>query len=386
MRFILLMLCTLCMACVQKENKTTVLPLPEKEVVFSGLNKPWSIAFLSEKEVLVTEKNGGLLRINLESKARKVIKGFPMDLTDSIGAVHFGDNSGMYEVITHPDFNTNYWIYVSYTSKKLGVGRTTKFIRAKLEADSLTQVQDILIATPYTKDDFHFGGGMVFGTDRKLYLTVGERLFWERDEPQLPIAQNVSDPRGKIFRFNDDGSIPEDNPDFGKDAVPGLYAIGLRNSQGIAVQPETNVLWFTEHGTIQGDEINRLESGANYGWPASTTGRLRSKDYEPPKISQDELTAPTWFWPHTVAPTGLCFYTGDEFPHWKNNLIVPGLSRGSLWRFQIEGVTIKSAEELFIDDRVRSRKVRQSPDGKLYMLTDEEDGKIIRIKPINNLK
>ena len=383
MRFVGVLFILLVTACVHKENTTPIFPYPEKEAVFDGLNKPWSIAFLSDSEALVTEKNGNLVHVNLTTKEKKVVKGFPKDLTDSIGAVNFGDNAGLFEVIKHPKFAANQWIYISYTAKKLGVGRTTKFIRAKFEQDSLTEVKTIFVAEPYTKDDFHYGGGMVFGADEKLYLTVGERLFWERDEPPIPIAQNLADPRGKILRFNDDGSIPDDNPDFGEAAVPGLYAIGSRNSQGIALQPETNVLWFTEHGTIQGDEINLLEAGANYGWPSSTTGRLRSQDYQPPKLPANELSPPIWFWPHTVAPTGLCFYTGDEFPHWKNNLLVPGLSRGSLWRFQLEGATIKSAEELFIDERVRSRKVRQSPDGKLYLLTDEEDGKIIRIKPEN---
>ncbi|MDT0606117.1 PQQ-dependent sugar dehydrogenase [Croceitalea rosinachiae] len=383
MRIVILLSFIICVGCIRKEPIAAVLPLPEKEIIISGLNKPWSIAFLSEEKVLVTEKNGELLLVDLSKKTKEVVKGFPKDLTDSIGIVHFGDNSGMYEVITHPEFKKNQLIYLSYASKKIGVGRATKFVRAKLQADSLINLKEIFTADPFTEDNYHYGGGMVFGSDKKLYLTTGERLFWERDEPPVPIAQDIKDKRGKIFRFNDDGSIPKDNPDFGEGAIPGLYAIGLRNSQGIALQSETNTLWFTEHGTIQGDEINILEAGANYGWPNSTTGKLRSKDYKPPKVDEATLSPPTWFWLHTVAPTGLCFYTGNEFPQWKNNLFVPGLSRGSLWRFHIEGKTIKSAEELFIDERVRSRKVRQSPDGKLYLLTDEEDGKIIRIKPIS---
>ncbi|WP_350289380.1 PQQ-dependent sugar dehydrogenase [uncultured Croceitalea sp.] len=382
MRIVFLLSLIICSGCIKKEPRVSVLPLPEKEVLITGLNKPWSIAFLSEEKALVTEKNGNLVLVNLNSKTKEKVKGFPKDLTDSIGIVHFGDNSGMYEVITHPQFKKNQFIYLSYAAKKLGHGRTTKFIRAKLEGDSLTQIKSIFVADPFTKQNYHYGGGMVFGADKKLYITVGERLFWEHDEPPIPIAQDVKDKRGKIFRFNDDGSIPEDNPKFGEGAVPGLYAIGLRNSQGIALQPETNKLWFTEHGTIQGDELNVLKAGANYGWPNATTGKLRSKDYKPPRLDEVTLTAPTWFWLHTVAPTGLCFYTGNEFPQWKNNLFVPGLSRGSLWRFHIEGDIIKSAEELFINERVRSRKVRQSPDKKLYLLTDEEDGKIIRIKPI----
>ncbi|MFK7812934.1 MAG: PQQ-dependent sugar dehydrogenase [Maribacter sp.] len=383
MRLVYLYFLVLFLGCNKKEVKRIVSPLPEKEVVISGFNKPWSIAFISENEALVTEKNGDLILANLSSKNKTIVKGFPKDLTDSIGIVHFGDNSGMYEVITHPEFEKNQLIYLSYASKKVGIGRATKFVRAKLQGDSLVNLTDIFTADPYTSENYHYGGGMVFGSDKKLYLTTGERLFWERDEPTIPIAQDITDKRGKIFRLNDDGSIPEDNPNFNEGATLGLYAIGLRNSQGIALQPETNTLWLTEHGTIQGDELNVLEAGANYGWPNRTSGKLRSKDYKPPEIDESKLSNPIWFWLHTVAPTGLCFYTGNEFPHWKNNLFVPGLSRGSLWRFQIEGQTIKSAEELFIDERVRSRKVRQSPDGKLYLLTDEEDGKIIRIKPIS---
>lgn len=358
-----------------------MLPFPKKQVVVDGLNHPWSIAFVSDNEALISEKDGNLLRVDLQSKEKHIVKGFPSDLTDSIRAIHFGDNSGVFEVLTDPNFDTEPWVYLSYASKKNGLGTTTKVVRAKLENDSLYDHETLIEADPYTREYFHYGGGMVFGTDGKLYVTIGERLFWERDEPKIPIAQDITDKRGKIYRINPDGSIPNDNPDFGKEAVPGLYAMGIRAAQGITVQPETGKIWFSEHGTIQGDEINILEGSANYGWPNVTSGKLRSSDYKPPKLEGVTFTPPVWFWHHTVAPTGLTFYTGDDFPQWKNNLIVPGLSRGSLWRFRIEGDTIKSAEELFLDDRVRIRKVRQSPDGKLYILTDEDNGKLIQITP-----
>ncbi|MEM8847057.1 MAG: PQQ-dependent sugar dehydrogenase [Bacteroidota bacterium] len=356
---------------------------PIKEVVLDSLNHPWSIAFISNNEALVSEKDGNLLKVNLETKEKRVIKGFPDDLTDSIRAIHFGDNSGIFEVLTDPNFKKNQWVYISYAAKK-NFGTTTKVVRAQLKKDSLINHQTLIEAAPYTREYYHYGGGMTFGADGKLYITIGERLFWERDEPPIPIAQDVTDKRGKIYRINPDGSIPDDNPDFGLEAVPGLYAMGIRAAQGITVQSETNTIWFSEHGTIQGDEINILKPGANYGWPNVTSGKLRSSDYTPPKLEGVNFTPPVWFWPHTVAPTGLTFYAGTEFPQWKNNLIVPGLSRGSLWRFQIENETIKSAEELFLDDRVRIRKARQSPDGKLYILTDEDDGKIIRILPKTN--
>ncbi|WP_222982871.1 PQQ-dependent sugar dehydrogenase [Flagellimonas meishanensis] len=377
---ILLLILTACQQHEKLASKTEPI-IPKKEVVFEGLNRPWSIAFLNETEALVTEKNGDMVLVDLVAKTKRTIKGFPTDLADSIGAVHFGDNSGIFEVLLHPDYKKNQKIYFSYAAKKPGEGKTTKFAQATLSKDSIQDLKTILVAEPYSDIDYHYGGGMAIGADGKLYLTVGERLFWEHDEPEMPIAQDVSDPRGKIHRFNLDGSIPKDNPDLGKDAVPSIFALGIRNTQGIALQPETGNLWFTEHGTLQGDEINLLQAGANYGWPNRTTGSLRSKEYSPPKLEDVVFSPPIWFWQHTVAPTGLCFYTGDEFPQWKNNLIVPGLSRGSLWRFRIKGDTIKSVEELFLDERVRSRKVAQSPEGKLYLLTDEEDGKIVRIKP-----
>ncbi|TRX62593.1 PQQ-dependent sugar dehydrogenase [Fulvivirga sp. M361] len=379
-RPILFTLMTL-VCCGRIERPKEVLPkaLPVKEVVFNGLKHPWSIAFLSEEEALVTEKDGDLVKVNLSTKAKQVIQGFPTDLTDSIRIKRHGDNSGIFEVVIHPDFDTNAYIYLSYAAKRSGEGTTTKVVRARLDGTSLHDVITILEAGPFTREYYHYGGGMVFGADGKLYITVGERLFWEKDEPEIPIAQDVKDKRGKIYRFNSDGRVPKDNPDFGEGAVPGLYALGIRAAQGIAMQPVYGNLWFSEHGTIRGDEINLLKPGANYGWPLTTSGELRSKDYVPPKLEVD-LTPPTWYWPHTVAPTGLTFYTGDEFPEWKNDLLVPGLSRGSFWRFRIEKDVIKSAEELFLDSRVRSRKIAQSPEGKLYMLTDEPNGKIVRIK------
>ncbi len=354
---------------------------PSKKMILEGLNHPWSIAFLSPTEALISEKDGNLLRVDLKTKEKRIIKDFPGDLTDSIRAIHFGDNSGIFEVLTDPNFKTEPWVYLSYAAKKKGLGTTTKVVRAKLKNDSLTNHETLIEAAPYTREYFHYGGGMVFGQDGKLYVTIGERLFWERDEPETPIAQDLFDKRGKIYRINPDGSIPKDNPDLGPDAVPGIYALGIRAAQGLTAQPNTNKIWFSEHGTIQGDEINILKAKANYGWPNVTSGKLRSSDYTPPEQKGVIFTPPVWFWPHTVAPTGLTFYSGDEFPQWKNNLFVPGLSRGSLWRFRVENEIIKSAEELFIDDRVRIRKVRQSPDGKLYILTDEDNGKLIQITP-----
>ncbi|MEO9893679.1 PQQ-dependent sugar dehydrogenase [Aurantibacter sp.] len=403
MKTILLFIALSFFACAQtkKDNLSPSEIIPKKEVIIDSLSRPWSMAFLSENEVLVTEKDGDLLRINLSTKKRVRIKGFPKDRIDSLlyekrnyepgvfpsrmpNSIKETFNAGILDIQLDPNYAKNNNIFVSYVSKGIG-GSTTKVIRAKLENDSLKNIKSIFLALPYSHGMYHYGGGMTFGQDNKLYVTVGERLFNEDNQPEIPIAQNTADRRGKIYRLNSDGTIPSDNPDFGMDAIPGLYATGIRAAQGITVEPETGNIWFSEHGTTQGDEINLLTKGANYGWPIITTGKYRGSKFIPKKIKGITYTDPIWFWLQTVAPTGLTFYTGDEFPLWKNNLIVPGLSRGSLWRVRIEGEIVKSMEELFVDDRERSRKAILSPEGKLYILTEDlsnrTNGKIIRIKP-----
>lgn len=349
----------------------------QKETILEGLKRPWSMAFISEEEVLISEKEGALVKVDLLKKERKTIAGYHADVEDSLGG--FGDNTGKFEVLTDPDFKNNQYLYLSYAAKSVN-GRTTKIIRAVLHNDSLQQIKVLFTAAPFTYERVHYGGGMVFGTDGKLYFTIGERLFTEKDEPVLPIAQDITDKRGKIYRINPDGSVPGDNPNFGSNATPGLYALGIRAAQGVTVEPGTSKIWFSEHGTHQGDEINVLKAGANYGWPMITTGKYRYAEFAPKPISGNSYTGPVWAWLQTVAPTGLHFYRGNEFTAWNGNLLVGGLSKGSLWRLVTEGETIKSAEELFTSDRVRIRKIVQSPTGKLYILTDELNGKLVRIK------
>ncbi len=391
----LLVICSCSSSKPNEENnrEKTVQTRPVKEIVMEGLKRPWSMAFLSNDEAVLAEKDGDLLRVNLSSKTRKIINGFPDDLADSLlidnslypkgtypmdsDGMKLKFNAGIFEVILDPEFHSNNYVYISYVSEK-NKQFATKVIRAKLINDALKNIDTILFAGPYADGLFHFGGGMIFGDDRKLYVTVGERLFGDSLQPAVPIAQNYQDRRGKIYRINSDGSIPEDNPGFGPNAVPGLYAVGIRAAQGLTKDPRTGKIWFSEHGTYQGDELNLLEKGNNYGWPIESTGGYRG-GYVPPRMNR-EFTKPKWSWFKTIAPTGLSFYTGIEFPEWKNNLIIPGLSKGNFWRLVIENDEIISVEELFINHRHRTRKVVQSPKGQLYILTDENNGKIIRIQ------
>ncbi len=376
-----------------------LLAKPTKEIVLEDLNRPWSIAFLSEQEAIIAEKDGDILKVNLETNTREKIIGLPADVGREIlidtskhqwGVLPPGAhgrtqsfNAGWFQVLLDPEFEENHYLYISYAAENKKRESTTKVIRGKLEGNQLTKVQTLFLAAPYSHGLFHYGGGMIFGPDQKLYITIGERNLFEHLNPVPPLSQDVSDKRGKVVRINRDGSIPEDNPNFGPKAIKGLYATGIRASQGLAIDPSTGKIWFSEHGTIQGDELNVLKPGANYGWPHRTTGKYRSKDYNPPIIEGTTFTDPVHFWDQTVAPTGLTFYQGREFPQWKGSLIVPGLSKGSLWKVQVDNEKVIGVEELFVNDRVRLRKAAISPRGQLYLLTDEKNGKLLRVKNMN---
>ena len=400
-----LLLTTLC-TCDRAPNGQAVIPsnswdaAPEKVTVMEDLRRPWSMTFLTEDEALLTEKDGGLLRVNLANNTKIAITGLPADLADSLTIdtsnyppVHafpgahgkrLKFNAGLFDVKLDPDFDANHWAYLAYVAQESELGYALRVVRGRLNDDALTDLETLLTVGPFTPVLFHFGGGLTFGPDGMLYITAGERLLFDNEQPPETIAQNLADGRGKIYRLHPDGSIPDDNPDFGPGAVPGLYARGIRAAQGIATHPETGDIWFTEHGTTQGDELNLLRPGANYGWPLETTGKYRG-GYEPPELDA-ETNRPQWYWLQTVAPTGLAWYFGDEFPSWRGDLLVPGLSRGSLWRVRIAGETVTSLEELLVDDRSRTRKVVVSPGGKIYLLTDEDNGKIIRVRNAHQLK
>jgi len=379
-------------ACTAKRTFSEA-PVPEKVMVLDSLAHPWGMDFINDDEAFITEKDGNLLRVNLTTKEREIIKGFPEDLfssltiqvdkyppgiyPNSMDGLTMRGNCGILDIKVHPEYVENHQVYISYVAER-GDSYALKVIHARVEGDSLTQIKDILVPGPYVPGLWHFGGGLLIKGNH-LYITAGERLFYEYFKQGLPIAQDVTDARGKIYRLHLDGSIPQDNPDLGTDAIPGIFAFGIRAAQGITENPKTGDIWFSEHGTNQGDELNVLLPGANYGWPNITSGKWRSEGYKPEALANPVYTAPHHYWLQTVAPTGLTFYRGREFPSWKGNLIVPGLSRGSLWRMVIEEQVVKSAEELFLDDHVRSRKAIQSPDGHLYMLTDEDNGKLFRI-------
>jgi len=347
----------------------------ETTTIASGLRRPWSMAFLPDGDFLISEKEGGLVRVGPEG-AKHPIAGMPADIDNVVA--NRGDNSGLFDVVLHPGFTSNRRIYFSYASRGAD-GSTTRLATARLVDDRLVDVRSLFEATPRSAERVHYGGGLLIDHQRHLYLTVGERHFREGSNPPLPVAQDPTDRRGKIYRFTLDGEPAPGNPHFGVDAVPGLYALGIRAAQGLTQAPDGGRIWMSEHGTHRGDEINVLRPRANYGWPVHTSGRYRDEGYRPQALPGAIYTAPAWTWmDRTVAPAGLVVYSGSQFPEWRGDLLLAGLGAGSLLRLDVEGDRILGEEPLLAGTRLRN--VKQAPDGTLYLLTDEDDGRLLRLE------
>lgn len=343
------------------------------ETVASDLEHPWSVAFLPDGEFLVTERSGNLWRI--------LPDGYKIDIGGVPKVFHEGQG-GLLDVILEPDFKDGGWIYFSYAaaSEEDEFMANTEVARAKLdlEENELRDVEVIFKADPKVEGDNHWGSRLLLTPDGDLYITLGERFSYE-DE-----AQNPANHLGALVRIKPDGSVPEDNPFIGQeDKKPEIYSYGHRNPQGIALHPDSGKVWIHEHGPKGGDEINILKAGANYGWPAVTFGisywGMKISDH----TSAPGMEDPILQWTPSIAPSGMAFYTGDKFPKWKGDLFVGALSHKHLRRLELDGEKVVREEELLKDRDERIRDVRQGPDGYLYILTDEDDGQLIRLKPIS---
>lgn len=344
-------------------------------VMVSGLSHPWSLAWLpgtaaNSGDMLVTERGGKLHLIHDGVLDPTPISGVP--------AVHAVRLSGLMEILPHPNFAQNHLVYLTYT-KDVGPDLVaTTLARAKLEGHQLTEVKDILICDPWAGDGGS-GSRLAWGRDGMLYMTTGAS--------NGNAAQEGTSLRGKILRLKDDGTPAPGNP-FEK--RPGfkaeIYSMGHRNSLGLAFNPVTGDLWNNENGPYGGDEINIIKPGANYGWPLVSFGR----DYSGPQIVsfKEGMVGPIVFWAPSIAPSGMAFYTGDRFPDWKNNVLVGGMLGGAVQGVgHLERIVFNenwdetARESLLTDLKKRIRDVRQGPDGLVYVLTDEDDGQLIRLEP-----
>ena len=335
--------------------------------VVRGLAAPWSMAFLPNGDMLVTEKVGRLRIVRNGTLDPQPIAGVP-----EVVAMQQG---GLLEVALHPRFAENRWVYLTY-SKAGERGNTTALARGRLDGMSLTDVRDLFVADAWSTGGLHFGSKLAFGPDGMLYMSVGERNDRTR-------AQDTSHHAGKILRLRDDGTAPPDNPFVGRAGFRAeIFSYGHRNPQGLAFHPETGQLWETEHGPQGGDELNLIQAGRNYGWPLVTFGREYSGDLITHETWRQGLEPPVTIWVPSIALSGMAFYTGDRLPGWRGDLFAGGLAGLQLHRVVFAPGGPRGRESLLTELRLRIRDVRQGPDGNLYVATDANpDGAILRVEP-----
>ncbi len=281
------------------------------------------------------------------------------------------------DVCLDPNFEKNRLVYLSYAEPGEGGTAGTSVAKGRLAENRLENVRVIYRQTPKVGGiSNHFGSRLVFRRDGTLFITQGDR-YNQRDR-----VQDLSNDFGKIVRINPDGTIPKDNPFVGrKNARPEIWSYGHRNVQCVALHPETGELWTVEHGARGGDELNHPEAGKNYGWPVITYGT----DYDLTKIgegvSKRGMEQPVYYWDPVIAPSGMCFYTGDAFPQWKGSVFIGSLTPGLLVRLELKDGRVTKEERYLGYLHERIRDVRQGPDGMLYLLTDNPEGRILKLSP-----
>jgi glucose/arabinose dehydrogenase len=338
------------------------------ETVTRGLAHPWGLAFLPDGRFLVTERPGRLRIGDKDGHLSPALAGVP--------AVYARGQGGLLDVEVAPDFATSQLIYFSYAEPRESGKNGTTVARARLNgsANRLDELQVIFRQQPSYASPNHFGSRIVFTSDGSMFVTLGER-FYARDEAQYPASD-----LGKLVRQTPDGRPFAGNPK--QDGWrPEIWSIGHRNVQAAAINPATGKLWTIEHGARGGDEINIPEAGKNYGWPVISYGR----NYDGTKIGtgthKEGMEQPLYYWDPSIAPSGAAFYTGDLFSEWKGNLFVGALAGQALHRLVLDGERIVGEETLLANLHERIRDVRTGPDGALWLLTDSDNGRILRVVP-----
>ncbi|MBS0430096.1 MAG: PQQ-dependent sugar dehydrogenase [Proteobacteria bacterium] len=342
------------------------------EVVIAGLESPWSVAFLPGGRFLVTEKPGRMRVVEPDGRLNEALQGLP--------PVAAGGQGGLLDVITDSAFATNRTVYFCYSEPDAGSSaNSTALAKAQLSTDRtrLENVQVLFSQKPKVASRHHFGCRIVEMPDGTLFMTLGDRFSRKED------AQTLDNHLGKVIRIQKDGKAPADNPFVNRTgALPEIWSYGHRNGQGATLGPDGK-FWMHEHGPQGGDEINVPQAGRNYGWPVITYG----ENYGGGKIG-DGITAkagmeqPLKYWVPSIAPSGMAFLTSDRYgAAWRGNLFVGSLKFGYLDRIELKDGKVVAEHKLLEDGRARIRDVRQGPDGLLYVLTDAQDGKLIRLQP-----
>ena len=335
-------------------------------LVARGLNSPWGMTFMPDGNMLVTERVGRLRIVSPDGRISEPVAGVP-----KVFAMQQG---GLLDVEIDPKFAQNSIIYLSYAEPE-GAKAGTAVAKAKLVDGKLENLQVIFRQVPKTVGAQHFGSRLVFARDGNLFITLGDR------GSHIEEAQNLSNHLGKLIRIRPDGSVPNDNP-FVKNskAKPEIWSYGHRHIQGAALNPNTGELWIHEHGPRGGDEINIPKPGKNYGWPEASYGVHYSMAPIKDEHTAQGFEEPIYYWTPSIAPSGMMFYSGNLFPGWRGNLFIGALAGTHVARLVVDGNKIAGEEQL-LKNTLRFRDVEQGPDGAIYLLTDEEDGKILKIVP-----
>lgn len=336
------------------------------EVVAGNLENPWSLAFLPDGRMLVTERAGRLRVIEADGTLRsEAVSGLP--------EIFVQNQAGLFEVTLDPEYADNERLFISYACGTEQENNTC-LISARLQDNALVDVNEIFRAQPGKKGGAHYGARIAFLADNTLVMGLGD-AFILREE-----AQSLANHIGTIVRLNRDGSVPQDNPFVGRDdAKPEIYTYGNRNVQGMVFDAQNGLLWSHEHGPRGGDELNLIEPGKNYGWPKITYGVDYSGAVISPRTEGEGLEQPVVDWTPSIAPAGMALYRGDMFPEWQGNLLISALAGKEVRRVVLEGTEVVDQERLFIELDKRFRDVRIGPDGAVYLLTDHEEGEVLRV-------
>lgn len=349
----------------------SVLTEARAELVASGLEHPWGLAFLPAGDILVTERPGRIRHVTKSGVVSAPLAGAP-------DAVAIGQG-GMLDIALAPDFATTGHVFVAFTESRYPQHNGTSVARLRLVGTGAgVRFEDseiIFRMEPAYSGGFHFGARLVFAPDGKLFITLGER---NAQEP----AQDLKEHLGKVVRINPDGAVPNDNPFVGRtDAKPEIWSYGHRNPQAAAINPTTGVLWVVEHGARGGDELNIIGRGKNYGWPVISYGTHYSGQKIGVGRSKPGMEQPNYYWDPSIAPSGMAFYTAEKHPEWRGNLFVGALKFRQIRRLILDGDQVIAEETLLKGLGKRIRAIRQSPDGDLYFVTDSPNGELMRLVP-----
>ena len=351
----------------QAETIDTRWATVQVESVAEGLQHPWGMAFLGNGRILVTERPGTMRIIEVDGTLGEPITGVP--------DVKVRNQGGLLDVTLSPSYDSDRTIYFSYSEPESEGSEVTStaVARARLDGNELHDVEVIFSQFPKENGGRHYGGRLQFSADGQyLFIGLGDRGHRSDD------AQLVSNHTGTLVRIHPDGSVPGDNPFVDHEgAQPEIWSYGHRNIQGMDIQPATGLLWTVEHGPQGGDELNRPEAGLNYGWPVVTHGEQYGGGEVGMGFTKEGMEAPIWHWTPSIAVSGLAFYQGNQFPAWEGNALATGLRGTNLVRLEIVDDRVIHQEELKFDYRIREVKVDQ--DGYIYLLTDQPDGKILRL-------